>query len=171
MDGRRAMETGLQSIAAGSDSIYCDGHLLNRGIDYTVNLHTGRLTFSDSADCDSLVVTVFRLPEWMTAPAGNPVAPGERLFRPDTGPTEPPIAGEASRSKITVSGNKSFSFNIGRAGEGRFSQGLNLDFDALPADNLRIRGSISDRLGHPTPPPPGKAERPRCRNWINISSR
>ena len=147
MDGRRAMETGLQSIAAGSDSIYCDGHLLNRGIDYTVNLHTGRLTFSDSADCDSLVVTVFRLPEWMTAPAGNPVAPGERLFRPDTGPTEPPIAGEASRSKITVSGNKSFSFNIGRAGEGRFSQGLNLDFDALPADNLRIRGSISDRLG------------------------
>lgn len=145
--GSTAVETGMRPMAAGSDSIYCGARLLERDKDYAINPQTGRISFTAPPDCDSLVVICFLLPEWMTAPAGNPVPPGKRLLRIEPGQDVRPIPGSTTPQKITLSGNKSFSFSVGRAGDGRFSQGLNLDFDAQMADDLRLRGSISDRIG------------------------
>lgn len=146
-DSSGVLETLLGPVAAGSDSIYCDGRLLEPGADYRLNLHTGRLTFLHNLLCDSMVVTVFRIPDWLTAPYGNPVPGGKRLLRVETDNTALPPPGTASAGKIRLSGNKTFSFTVGRSGEGRFSQGLNVDFDARVAEDFNLRGSISDRIG------------------------
>lgn len=145
--GPQVLQTGALPIAAGSDSIYCGEMLLQRGRDYTINLQTGQISFAAPPPCDSVTVVTFRLPPWLAEPVGNPVPQGKRLLSlGSTAPIPSPPSGPASR-QITLSGSKSFAFTVGRSGEGHFSQGLNLDFDAHMADDLRLRGSISDRIG------------------------
>ncbi|MCP4566037.1 MAG: hypothetical protein GY841_00495 [FCB group bacterium] len=140
-------ETGLKFIAVGSDSVLCSETLLDPTADYTLNLRTGVLALKHPLDCDRLTVIAFQLPDWMTASAGNKVPPGKRLIQLDSLLFTPVRNIKSSSKKINLSGNKSFSFNVGRSGSGRFSQGLNLDFDALIADDMRLRGSVSDRIG------------------------
>jgi hypothetical protein len=125
----------------------CGGHLLERGQEYTINHHSGRLAFNEPPSCDSILLTAFRLPRWLMSPSGNAASQGKRLLDVEFDPTRFSSQKRASPQKISISGNKSFSFTVGRAGEGRFSQGLNVDFDARIADDLRLRGSVSDRGG------------------------
>jgi hypothetical protein len=143
----KAVETGLLPIALDSDSVYCGGRLLKRGEDYDINVHSGRLTFIKTPACDTIIIRAFRIPHWLTSPSGNPVPEGKRLLGIADEPVPPPSFSSSSVKKITISGNKSFSFNVGRTGDGRFSQGLNLEFDARMADDLRLRGSVSDKSG------------------------
>lgn len=144
-DVSRIIETGLYPAAAGSDSVFCDGQLLTRGLQYSFNSLTGRLTLTDQVSCDSVAVRVFLLPRWLASSLGNPVPPGRKPLRIET--TAPAAATPArnGEQKITLSGNKSFMFSVGRGGDGQFSQGLNLDFDALLSRNLHLRGAVSDR--------------------------
>ncbi len=151
----RVIETGIAPIADGSDSVLCDGDLLRRGDDYEINLLTGRLTFVYQSVCDSIILIAFQLPAWLTEPVGNPVPQGSKRIYLETNPGNLPHRPVSGPQKIKLSGNKSFSFNVGRSGEGRFSQGLNIDFDALLTGGLRARGSVSDRIGSTTAAIPG----------------
>jgi hypothetical protein len=155
LPNNRVIETGIAPIADGSDSVLCDGDLLRRGDDYEMNLLTGRLTFVYQPVCDSIVLIAFQLPAWMVEPVGNPVPRGSKRIYLETNPGNRPSRPVSSPRKITLSGNKSFFFNVGRSGEGRFSQGLNIDFDALLTCGLRARGSVSDRIGSTAAAIPG----------------
>jgi hypothetical protein len=83
----------------------------------------------------------------MSEQAGNPVPEGKKFLEIKSDVFRPTGQRSASPRKFTLSGNKSFSFNVGRSGDGRFSQGLNIDFDASLANDLHLRGSVSDRIG------------------------
>ncbi|MDD4050466.1 MAG: hypothetical protein PHR28_01025 [candidate division Zixibacteria bacterium] len=134
-------------LAAGSDSVFCDGRLLQRDTDYQFNLLTGELILAPEVSCDSVVFSAFQLPDWFLSSSGNPVPQGKRLLRLDSIMVEPIRPTETRPQKLTLSGNKSFSLSVGRSGEGTFSQGLDVDFDALMGAGLHLRGSISDRGG------------------------
>jgi hypothetical protein len=140
-------EIGRRPLAAGSDSVFCNERLLQREVEYHVNPLTGELTLAPDVSCDSVVFSAFQLPEWLLSSSGNPVPQGKRLLRLDSIKFEPMQPAETGPRKLTLSGNKSFSMTVGRTGEGRFSQGLDVDFDALTSGGLHLRGSISDRGG------------------------
>lgn len=146
-DSGSMFETGLQPLAFESDSVYCDGRLLQRGDDYTINLQNGRLIFANPPLCDTIMFTAFQIPSWLNTPSGNPVPLGKKLLEVGGESDYSPLVSGRSARKLTLSGNKSFSFQVGRTGEGRFTQGLNLDFDAHMTDGLRLRGAVSDRGG------------------------
>jgi len=145
-EGATVVQTGIGPIAYASDSVFCDGRILRRGSDYSLNNLTGKLSFLSPIECDSLVIVCVQLPRWLTESVGHRAPEGKRLIRLGS---EPPTAfpRPPSDRRITLSGNKSFSFSVGRTGESSFSQGLNVDFEVLPAHDLRVRGSISDRIG------------------------
>ncbi len=146
-DSTTSLQTGIRPIADGSDTVLCGGRVLQREADYTINLQTGEMIFRSIPSCDTIVIVCIQLPSWMAASIGEPVPEGKRLLRFATDPPQPPVPPSSGRQKISLSGNKSFSFTVGRGGEGHFSQGLNVDFDALLSENLRVRGSVSDRIG------------------------
>ena len=140
-----AIPTGLSHIAEGSDILLCGGLILTRD-SYTLDYISGLLTLKDSLPCDSIIIRAYQIPPWMAASAGNRVTPGQKFISfADDSRRENEAAGTAR--EISLSGNKSFSFIVGRSGEGYFSQGLNVEVDALLADNLRLRGAVSDRIG------------------------
>jgi len=141
------IETGVKPIAVGSDSLFCAGHLLQRDRDYSLNILTGCISFASRPSCDTLFFTAFQLPLWMMAATGNPVPEGKRILLLEPELIRTPEAAATSNQRINLSGNKTFSLAVGRTGEGYFSQGLNLDFDALLAADLHLHGSISDRMG------------------------
>ena len=144
-DSVSTINTGRRPLAFESDSVYCNDRLLQRGHDYTINPISGQLSLINQPLCDTLRFTAFLLPSWLNDPSGNPVPQGKRLLEvSDVTDYRSPVTGQSVR-KLSLSGNKSFSFQVGRSGEGRFSQGLNLDFDARMADGLRLRGAVSDR--------------------------
>lgn len=140
-------ETYAFPFAAGSDSVFCGDRQLEPGVEYDLNTITGRLTILKRPDCDSLRLTVWRVPGWLAEPYGNPLPRESQSLSLDIGTAAREQAGLAHPRRFSLTGNKSFSFAVGRSGEGRFSQGLNVDFDALLSANLTARGSISDRIG------------------------
>lgn len=144
---RHAWIIGSGLLASGSDSVSCRGRLLRRSTDYHLNFLTGELTLAPEITCDSILVSVFQLPEWLQAPAGNPVPQGKRLLRLDSLPVAPTPPAGSSPQRLTLSGNKSFTMTVGRSGEGVFSQGMDVDFDAFAGGGLHLRGAISDRGG------------------------
>jgi len=137
---------GASPIAAESDSVWCGGTLLDRRTDYSVNNLTGRFTFTKDLPCDTLIIRLFVLPAWLMAPAGNPVPPSRKFIALGGSDFSPATSANDAR-KISLSGNKSFSLAVGRGGDSRFSQGLNIDFDARLTSQVTVRGSISDRIG------------------------
>jgi hypothetical protein len=139
------IETALFPAAFGSDTVFCGGQLLSPGVQYSFNPLTGRLSLNGNVPCDSITVQVFLLPKWVASGLGNPVPPGRKPLRIETGVQAMPPSSPSSEQKITLSGNKSFQFAVGRTGDGQFSQGLNLDFDALLSPTLHLRGAVSDR--------------------------
>lgn len=139
------IETG--PLAAGADSVYCGGMLLRPEIDYRLQPLTGELRLNSDIACDSLVVFVFRLPAWLQAPAGHPAPQGKRLLHLDSVSVTSAAPAGSTPQRLSLSGNKSFSMTVGRSGEGTFSQGMDVDFDALMGGGLHLRGSISDRGG------------------------
>lgn len=141
------IETGIARIAAGTDSVECGGRFLVRAVDYTINLRTGTISFATAPACDSVAFVCIQLPDWLTEAVGNPAPPGKKLIRLNAESLQLPPPSISQGQKINLSGNKSFSFNVGRSGESRFSQGLNVDFDARLTEDLRVRGSVSDRIG------------------------
>lgn len=143
--GTTRVETGLAPAANNSISVICDNRQLNSPAEYEFDLRTGVLTLTGSPSCDSLVVSVFLLPDWLITTAGNPVPEGKKFIQSLVPIQVQPPASASELDKIKLSGNKSFLFSVGRSGAGRFSQGLNLDFEALLAKNLQIRGAVADR--------------------------
>lgn len=146
VDSSGVLVTGTPNLAAGSDSLFCDSVLLSRD-EYTINYKSGLITLDQHPGCGSLSFTAFQLPDWMTAAVGNAVPPGRKFLSADTNIMGSPDHSRTTARDITLSGNKSFAFIVGRSGEGTFSQGLNIEVDAMLADNLRLRGAISDRIG------------------------
>jgi len=146
-DSIMTVETGLFPAAFASDSVYCGGRLLQPDSEYTFNPQNGRLNLILPLSCDTILLHVFRIPPWLVSPTGNRPPPGRRLLDIETDLIDMPRPSVASPQKISLSGSKSFAFMVGRSGEGSFSQGLNLDFDARVAEDLRMRGSVSDRTG------------------------
>lgn len=141
------IETYAAPIAAGTDSVFCGEYQLQRNVDYELNPISGRMTLLHQVDCDSLRFIIFRLPPWLAESYGNPVPQSSSSLNLELGSLSPTQPDRTRPQKFQLSGNKSFSFAVGRNGEGRFSQGLNIDFDALLAEDLQVQGSISDRIG------------------------
>ncbi|MEZ5358462.1 MAG: hypothetical protein R3F48_06480 [Candidatus Zixiibacteriota bacterium] len=146
IDSSGVVSTGLQYLAAGSDSMFCDDAVIPRS-DYTVDYRSGFIAFSTLPSCDSIIFIVYQLPEWMTAPVGNSVPPGKKFITVGADIIGRQGEPEGAAREISLSGNKSFAFIVGRSGEGAFSQGLNIEVDAILADNVRLRGAVSDRIG------------------------
>ncbi len=142
------IQTGLEPFADNSDSIYCGGKILRRGIDYRLHPRTGRLKILTRIDCDSIDVRIFHLPKWLFESSGNKPGEGRKFInlpgsgiRPSTDRHRP-----SDLRKINLSGNKSFAFNVGKSGQSNFSQGLSVDFDARIGSDLEIKGSVSDKI-------------------------
>jgi len=149
------IETGLGPVAVGSDSIWCGDSLLRRGDDYMFSYLTGRLVLERKLPCDRIELAVFRLPGWLTEARNRDVPQGRRLVFGEDRPGVPK-RGSTSPGRVTLSGNKSFSFAVNRHGDGQFSQGLTVDFDALVQDQVHVRGSVSDRRAASTTRTPGE---------------
>ena len=141
------INSNIYPIVVGSDSIFCGGIRLERESDYQINYRNGRINVNNNLSCDSLVIIVYRIPDWLAQSSGNsvPLTGGYLRLPVETEPDS--TVRRPGGGKINLSGNKSFSFNVGRSGDGVFSQGLNIDFDAEPSPGLKIRGAISDRIG------------------------
>ncbi len=132
-----------------SDTVWCDGGMLTRDIQYAIDYRLGRVVFADSVRCDSITISLYRLPEWLVQTVGHAVERGQVSLKPRELAIQDAKQHGKSPGLLTfdLSGNKSFSMAVGQSGGSRFSQGLNVEFEATFTDSLRIRGSISDRLG------------------------
>jgi len=132
-----------------SDSLYLNGRLLSRNIDYSFDSNRGlfdlsRLEF-DSAD--TLLVTYDPLPEWVQSTYGRsmPVVVPWAVDRAI--PRSQSFAETASsrHSDITISGAKSFLFSARSAGTSNFSQSLDLRIGGSLAPGVEVTGAVSDR--------------------------
>ncbi|MCK5127460.1 MAG: hypothetical protein KAR42_14485 [candidate division Zixibacteria bacterium] len=137
---------GVSNIAAGSDSLFCQGTLIPRD-SYRIDYRSGVVYLGSTVACDTISIKGYQIPEWMLLPEGNAVPEGKRFIALNSDAFQNIGRNSANARKVNLSGHKSFSFLVGRSGEGSFSQGLNLEVDALLADNLRLRGAVSDRIG------------------------
>lgn len=141
------LETGLAPVAAFSDSVFCDERLLDRVTDYRINYRSGRITFMETPKCDSIIVVLYQLPGWLTEKSGNEVPQGKKFLVVPSDISLNVTGRKNEAEKVRLSGNKSFSFTVGRSGQAGFSQGLNVDFEAALAGGVKVRGSVADRIG------------------------
>lgn len=140
---------GKQRIFFESDSLYLNGRLLLRNVDYSFD--DSRRLFDLSRlgvdEADTLIVTYDKVPDWLQASYGRSlqgIAPQtvERINRPVySGRRSFPTGG----SDITISGAKSFRFSARSAGTSDFSQSLDLQISGHLTPGLEVTGTISDR--------------------------
>ncbi len=146
VDSSSIFRSNLTNLALHSDSVFCNGTLIPRTA-YAIDYKSGVVSFNSVPECDTVLVVAFQLPGWLTSSIGNTVPEGKKSIITIEGITGIDNRTNRAQREVNLSGNKSFSFIVGRSGEGNFSQGLNLEVDASLADNLRLRGAVSDRIG------------------------
>ncbi|MEW5994148.1 MAG: hypothetical protein AB1744_07105, partial [Candidatus Zixiibacteriota bacterium] len=145
----RYLSTGGSGIFTGSDSLFLNGSLLQRNVDYSFDQK--RAAFDLSAitfhSHDTLHITYEPLPGWLRPTYGrpipqagsSPISPPEIPARPKT-VRQPEIA-----PQISITGAKSFVFSARSAGASNFSQTLDLHLEGTLAPGIEVTGTVSDR--------------------------
>jgi len=147
------LTVGARYIFSGSDSLYFNGRLLTRDVDYRFLSGYGYFDLTPlifSAD-DTLTAIYKPLPYWLQKSYGRAL---EKTSEGETRTVRIPEPSRktdrSSRSEIDISGAKSFRFSARSAGNSEFSQSLDLNIAGELTPGLEISGSISDRGYDPT---------------------
>ncbi|UCE23141.1 MAG: hypothetical protein JSU74_07480 [Candidatus Zixiibacteriota bacterium] len=141
--------TGSRFIFYNSDSLFLNGRLLRRDLDYIFDTRRGTFDLSrlETQADDTLAIVFHPVPSWLQSFYGTPM--------PETTPSGsvPPIympqTQHAGRGRgagdIDISGAKTFRFTTRSAGASNFSQSLDLNVTGEVAPGLELTGAISDR--------------------------
>jgi len=143
------LSIGSRFIFFKSDSLYLNGQLLEREVDYRFISGYGYFDLSrlNPADGDSLTVIYKALPGWLEKSYGRPL----ELKPPtdDRSGFQPQLSARPGQrrtgTELDISGAKSFRFSARTAGSSEFSQSLDLKIAGELSPGLEITGSISDR--------------------------
>ncbi|MCK4573632.1 MAG: hypothetical protein KAU36_04635, partial [candidate division Zixibacteria bacterium] len=134
-------------IFSGSDSLYLNGRLLRRDIDYTFDNRRGvfDLALMSRGDSDTLRVTYEKAPAWLQTSYGNEI-PGVARSGRVRPATDRGLPGRGrTATDVNITGAKTFSFTA-RTSEGSdFTQSLDLKILGRLTPGLEISGSVSDR--------------------------
>jgi len=138
-----------QRIFFESDSLYLNGQLLRRNVDYSFDATRRLLDLShlEFGSRDTIQVTYEPVPDWVQWSYGRSL-PGIVPRTVDRSDLPSHAAGRAAslaRSDITISGSKSFKFSARSAGASSFSQSLDLRIQGFLAPGLEVTGAVSDR--------------------------
>lgn len=140
---------GSHFIFHGSDSLYLNGHLLQRGVDYSFSTGQGAFDLSSLQPTvnDTLIASYHKLPLWLATSYGAAL-PTEA---PST-TTVPPFPSDlslprrpADKSSVSLNGAKTFRFLARTNGPSEFSQSLDLSIQGELAPGVTISGAVSDR--------------------------
>ncbi|UCD63682.1 MAG: hypothetical protein JSW34_13205 [Candidatus Zixiibacteriota bacterium] len=140
---------GTSFIFDGSDSLFLNGRMLTREVDYTFDGRLGSFDFSgiDHVADDTLLVIYNPVPSWLKAAYGRPL-PEVTPAAGRPGPTPIPVTRSdrrADKSDISISGAKTFRVTARSAGSSDFSQSLDMNIAGNLSPGLELTGSISDR--------------------------
>ncbi len=138
-----------------SDSLYLNGRLLERDLDYTYNRSQGGFDLSQLAFSpgDTLVVSYRSAPNWLVQSFGQPipeVLPGIAQTAPISPTIIPKRLQTTALSDINISGAKTFRFSTQSAGTSEFGQSLDLQIEGNLSTDLKLSGAISDRGFNPS---------------------
>ncbi|MBN1211566.1 MAG: hypothetical protein JXA92_03235, partial [candidate division Zixibacteria bacterium] len=143
------LSTGSRFIFFESDTLYLNGHLLQREVDYRFLSGYGYFDLSrlNPAEGDTLTVIYTALPTWLEKSYGRPLeikppTDDGNSYQPSLN-TRP--AQRRTGTELDISGAKSFRFSARTAGSSEFSQSLDLKIAGELSPGLEITGSISDR--------------------------
>ncbi len=137
-------------IFSGSDSLYLNHRLLNRGTEYTYDPQARSFNLSSiiAADTDTLVVIYHAAPAWLKSQYGEPplesAATTNGANPPLLLPIEPPRVSQ-EQNNIAITGAKSFRFNTQSTGGSNFGQSLDLSISGKLGHDLELTGAVSDR--------------------------
>ncbi|MEA2031849.1 MAG: hypothetical protein U9N55_09700 [candidate division Zixibacteria bacterium] len=142
------------SIATGgiffhSDSLYLNGNLLVRGIDYDYNIRYSRFDLSSMVTGvnDTLLIRYFPFPSWLNTSYGRslphitPSNKSSQLRQRDRVKRNY----NSQSSDIKLSGSKSFRFTTQTNGGSNFSQSLDLSLAGNLTSGVNVTGAVSDR--------------------------
>ncbi|HWR83828.1 MAG TPA: hypothetical protein VN285_11050 [Candidatus Deferrimicrobium sp.] len=143
------ISVGTGDIFYDSDSLWLNGRLLKRDIDYLFDGRSGTidLTRLNHSPTDTLVLSYEPLPAWMRRIYGRPL-PSVAAQGVDRSIPASPAVGKAatlSHPDITIAGAKSFQFSARSTGGSDFSQSLDLHVSGSLAPGITISGAVSDR--------------------------
>ncbi len=131
-----------------SDSLYLNGRLLIRGVEYRVgkNVRSVDLSNLEVDENDTLLITYHELPPWIPNTFGQPL-PTPSVSGSPVAPPAPATGGQRRTSTGTMSltGAKSFRFSARSAGASDFGQSLDLNITGELSPGLKITGAITDR--------------------------
>ncbi|UCG60631.1 MAG: hypothetical protein JSV52_09870 [Candidatus Zixiibacteriota bacterium] len=140
---------GSNFILNSSDSLYLNGRLLQRGVDYVFDTRRGAFDLSriGASGLDTLRIVYRPVPAWLKTLHGTPL-PEVSPDQSENIPEIPEIvrAGVVPTSgDISISGAKTFRFTARSSGSSNFSQSLDLSLSGNLAPGLELSGAISDR--------------------------
>jgi len=140
---------GSAHIFSGSDTLYLNDSVLERGVDYRFVSGDGYFDLSGltTTDGDTLRAIFDPLPRWVLRSYGHPLPEAGGLHGNGavvSASTPVPVR-KAFSSDIKLSGAKSFRFSARSTGASEFSQSLDLNISGEISDGVEISGSISDR--------------------------
>ncbi len=142
---------GKQRIFFESDSLYLNGRLLVRNVDYSFDNSRRLFDLSHLGvdDGDTLTITYEKVPDWLQESYGRslPDVSHHAVERIDPSPQSGQRGLTYEGSDISISGAKSFRFSARSAGASNFSQSLDLKISGHLTPGLEITGAVSDR-GH-----------------------
>ncbi len=143
---------GGSGIFTGSDSLFLNGRLLERGKDYVYRKAERMFDLSSlsAGSADTLTIRYEPLPRWLLRSYGRTVppissSPSSNGFSASSHLPSPWKKGTSQSSQVTLSGTKAFSFTTQTAGTSRFSQSLALELRGSLSPGVEIAGTISDK--------------------------
>ncbi len=140
---------GALNIFSESDSLFLNGRLLQRGIDYTYSRSRSGFDLSRvlRGPDDTLRVTYEAWPEWLQESYGRtpPAVSPNAISRPGPAPSGHRQQAPSLASDISISGAKSFQFSARSSGASSFSQTLDLEIEAVLVPGVEVTGVVSDR--------------------------
>jgi hypothetical protein len=138
-----------QRIFFESDSLYLNGQLLRRDIDYSFDATTRLFDLShlEVGSRDTLRVMYDPVPDWVQWSYGRslPTIVPRTIDHPDLSDRTAGRAASLARTDITISGSKTFNFSARSAGASNFGQSLDLRIQGSLAPDLEVTGAVSDR--------------------------
>ncbi|RKX26819.1 MAG: hypothetical protein DRP45_02585 [Candidatus Zixiibacteriota bacterium] len=148
------LETGALFIFQNSDSLYLNGQLLSRELDYRFVSGAGYFDLSavTLGVADTLTVIYYPVPVWMQKSYGRSLPEvSSTTVRPRPVPDESVSrSGRSHGQTVKLSGAKSFRFSARSTGGSDFGQSLDLNIAGELSPGLELSGSVSDRGYNPT---------------------
>lgn len=148
------LSIGSRLIFDGSDSLYLNQSLLERGVDYRFDpdLAAFDLRNLKHTSSDTLVIRFEKPPSWMAATFGNPIPQTKGKDGKQLPAQARPVSPARTRhdGSVRIKGTKAFRFTARESGGSSFSQSLDLKISGHLAHDLELTGSISDRGYNPS---------------------